>query len=115
MVCLGIAQRPLKCEKCEVVYCTACIFPKVQKHNQDYECFQKCGCSKLVSLSKIEKNILSSLKFKCTENFCSKIFSYDNFKNHKTKECSKLAFLDYAEELRLDQIFKNVKNGIHVP
>ena len=37
MMCYGIAQNPLKCNKCETVYCKACL------PNTTFSCFKKCG------------------------------------------------------------------------
>ena len=59
LLCLGVAQKPLKCSTCEQVYCTACLFPKVKMDNKSYKCYKMCGSSKLVAISKIEKNLLN--------------------------------------------------------
>ena len=58
-MCYGVVQEPLKCTKCETMYCKNCI-PKTK-----YACFMKCGASTTVALGRIERNILNSLTFRC--------------------------------------------------
>ena len=100
LLCLGVAQRPLKCSECETVYCTGCIFPKV-KSNKVYACFKMCGSSKLLPLSRIERNILNSIEFKC-EQQCGMQVRYEDMKKHLMINCetTKLVF-DQEEEDRL--------------
>ena len=64
LLCLGIALKPLKCDICEQVYCTACLFPKVKMTSKPYTCFKMCGSRTLVALSKIERNLLNQLVVK---------------------------------------------------
>ena len=94
-MCMGIAEHPCKCDKCEIVICSGCV----PKHYFDgkyqntppykpYECFKMCGSKTLVSLSKIETSLLNQLTFKCQEESCGKLVAYSELKNHLECECT---------------------------
>ena len=72
MLCYGIALQPVKCKKCETVYCSGCLSDdahdnsiKVKYPQQKYTCYKKCGCSEVCQLSRIERNFLKNLRFNC--------------------------------------------------
>lgn len=49
VLCYGLVFDPVKCKKCEEVYCGNCI-PKFRKQRNKFMCFKKCGsrnCSPL--------------------------------------------------------------------
>ena len=61
-----------------------------------YACYKKCGGRTVVGLSRIDKNILNSLTFKCQhadEHGCEAVIKYENYKKHLKEECvHKLVF-----------------------
>jgi len=72
LLCYGVAVYPMKCQKCETVYCASCLpksaFDKTIQCNypdRPYECFKMCGSKDVVPLSRLERNILNSLSFRC--------------------------------------------------
>merc|ERR1719375_2238950 len=91
MLCYGVALNPVKCNKCETVYCSKCLpaeaLPGAESNNAPrsynnprYECYKKCGSKKTCNLSRIERNILNNLKFKCQhaeEYNCKKVVKYE--------------------------------------
>ena len=105
LICLGIAQRPLKCSKCETVYCTACLNPKEKTHSKKYSCFKMCGSRTLVALSKIERNLLNVLEFTCSQDECGEAIKYENYWKHVTETCKNKITINADEETRLDNIY----------
>ena len=115
LLCYGVAINPLKCDKCEQIYCSRCLPKTVTPDGQmnsygAYTCYKKCGSRKVVGLSRIEKNILNSLSFQCQhadEHGCTAVVKYEFYKKHLQEECvHKLVF---PEEVKKEQMA--TKNG----
>ena len=96
ILCYGIVIDPVKCEKCETIYCYKCLppdafgKPKADRYGPSYTCYKKCGSAKLKSLGRIEKNILNNLPFKCQhsdEHNCEAVLKYEDIKRHLKHEC----------------------------
>ena len=64
LLCLGLAINPVKCNKCDQVYCLTCLFTTVQ-NKYNFNCFKNCGGIAVSKLTRIETNILNSIPFKC--------------------------------------------------
>ena len=66
-----------------------------------YTCYKKCGSRKVVGLSRMERNILNSLTFKCQhadEHGCEAIVKYEDYKKHLKEDCvHKLVFPEEAK------------------
>ena len=78
-MCYGVVQEPVKCTKCETMYCKKCI------PQNKYSCFMKCGASTTTALGRIERNILNNLTFRCqhsAEFQCEAVLKYENYKKH---------------------------------
>ena len=106
LLCLGVAQRPLKCTKCEQVYCTACLNPKTKTASKKYACYKMCGSNSLIAISKIERNLLNLLEFTCSQDGCGEEIKYENYVKHLTTTCKNKIEIDTEEEARLDQIYQ---------
>ena len=103
LLCYGIAIDPHKCKTCEQVYCSACL-PKqafdpklpVKYPQKRYECYKKCGSKELVKLSRLERNLLNGLFFKCQHadsHGCEATVTYERLQHHLENECvHKVAF-----------------------
>ena len=101
MLCYGVCIEPVKCNKCETMYCAKCLpreaLPGGKPDNKPrsydnpkYTCYKKCGSNKTVQLSRIEKNILNNLSFKCQhadEHGCEAVVKYEFYKKHLAEEC----------------------------
>ena len=98
LYCYGVAVDPVRCDRCETVYCKACLpesaldptkFKKKNYYDKSYECFAKCGSRKVVELGKIEMAILNSLRFSCqhADDGCEAELSYADYKNHLMTDC----------------------------
>ena len=83
-VCFHIIVSPVQCEKCDQCFCEYCI--KRNKNNCPYKC-----SSTNFKKNRFVNNILSTLKFKCS-NGCGKIIDYDNLGKHYDEECEKIDF-----------------------
>lgn len=103
LLCYGVAIDPRKCEQCETVYCKECLPEsafnpniRVRYPDKPYQCFKMCGSKKIVNLSRLERNILNNLKFRCQhedEFGCTEVLTYETYKQHLAKECvEKVAF-----------------------
>ena len=97
MLCYGIALQPLKCKGCETIYCSACLpedahdpSVKFKPGQRKYQCYKLCGKSELGPLSRIEKNFLSNIPFKCQheEEFgCKAVVKYEDYRKHLQNDC----------------------------
>ena len=88
-MCCGFVVGPVKCDKCNKMYCSACLPDsafnpslRVRYPNKPYECFMKCGSRKTTQLSKIEKAILNSLPFSCQFDECDETLKYSDYFDH---------------------------------
>ena len=81
VLCNKILKDPMKCNKCEKVFCKSCIenFPKKEK-----KCPKQCKKPKYIEC--IDKNaILSLLKFRCLN--CKEEIKYDDVQTHLSLGC----------------------------
>ena len=120
--CSLIAINPVKCDRCEKIYCSACVntadhtvaevaatdadaitmdslfdestetekTAPPQPPKKTYTCLNKCGSSKTIELSRIERNLLNSLSFKCQhaeEHGCQSVVRYEHYRQHLAIEC----------------------------
>jgi len=51
VLCYGLVFYPVKCKKCEQIYCGNCI-PKFRKHAGKFMCFTKCGSKNCIPLGR---------------------------------------------------------------
>ena len=88
MLCYGIVDKPLKCDKCETIYCSKCI-PDSKKAPGKFNCYNKCRSKtkNCVELSKFEMSILMNLKFSCQNDECEEKISYGSYSRHMTRDC----------------------------
>ena len=87
ILCYGIAISPVKCSKCETVYCLECLPEDVESK---FKCYKMCGSQTLLKLGRIEMNILKALTFKCQhaeEYKCTAIVKYENIRKHLENDC----------------------------
>ena len=98
LYCYGVAVDAVRCDRCETVYCKACLpedaldsskFKKKNYYEKPFECFAKCGSRKVVPLGKIELAILNSLRFQCQhiDDGCEAELCYADYKNHLMTDC----------------------------
>jgi len=116
MVCLGVAVNPCKCDKCNTVYCRKCIPEKywlgVESdywNDLKYQCFKMCGSQKLIPLTKIERMVLDSLKFRCQHEAegCEKELKYSEIREHLKNDC--VNKIEIEEELPIEITQKKVE------
>ena len=97
MLCFGIVNKPIKCVQCDTLVCESCIPPENLSLDR-FSCYKKCGSKTVVGLSRIEKNLLNNLSFKCqhaNEHGWEAIVKYEFYKKHLAEDCvHKLVFLD---------------------
>lgn len=77
-MCSCILIKPKQCKKCEMCFCEECINSWVSKKNS---CPQRCQDFKIDNANQIIRNMLDSMKFKCTK--CFEIFSYVRIIDHE--------------------------------
>ena len=76
VICLNIITDPEQCNKCQHIFCSACI-------KKAKLCPLKCQNNKYIPSPECTK-LLSGLKIKCD---CNKEFNYDFYLEHKKEEC----------------------------
>lgn len=86
-ICLSILDDPKQCSVCEILFCSQCISTWVDKNKS---CPFKCANFKIEDASRIIKNMLSKLEFKC--EVCEKFILYDKMKPHKLI-CKKIEYV----------------------
>lgn len=86
-ICLSILDDPKQCSVCEILFCNQCITTWVDKNKS---CPFKCANFKIEDASRIVKNMLSKLEFKC--EICEKLIQYDKLKPHKLI-CKKIEYV----------------------
>ena len=78
-----------------------------------------CGNKELVGLSRIEKNFMDSLQFKCQheeEHDCQAVLKYENIRTHLEKDCvHKIEFPIIVEEKKVEVIVAPPAPGPPVP
>lgn len=71
-VCRKLAIDMILCGQCEAAFCKQCV-------NEDF--CKKCG-QPAISPNKIIMRILSKIKLKCRNEYCSEIVDYDEYHKH---------------------------------
>ena len=79
-----------------------------------YTCYKKCGSNKLITMSRIEKNVLNNMTFKCqhADSYnCKATIKYENYRRHLELDCvHKLVFpmtiYRYIQEADLPNLFR---------
>ena len=69
-----------------------------------------CGSTKLIAISKIERNLLNQLEFTCSQDGCDEAVKYENYNAHLTKLCNFKIEVDVLEDARLDKIYNETIN-----
>ena len=86
MLCYGIVIDPIKCLKCDSLFCKRCVNKKRLERGK-LKCYKKCGGSKFTFwLNKQELGVYQNLKFKCP-NECSEPISFKHLYAHLLKKC----------------------------
>lgn len=96
-ICKGIVYDPVHCQVCENNFCRKCI---EEWNKNSMECPFKCEGSSFKD-SRMMKNMLSILKFKC-EKGCPIEIKYDELMNHYEFQCEKIDFQKRYQELQKD-------------
>jgi hypothetical protein len=89
MICYGIVFKPVKCVRCETLYCSRCV-KNNRKGRGDYEfdCLKNCGSKESTDkLVRLEKLIMGQLLFSCQNDGCDDQIPYSNYINHLENEC----------------------------
>ena len=98
-ICNGIIYSPIQCIQCENCFCSSCLEDWKKKKGENscpFKC-EKCNFKP----SRILKNILSKLKFKCN-NGCNEEILYSDLESHYEEKCPKLnykeKYLEYKQK-----------------
>lgn len=81
-ICANVVRDPLECSGCQSVFCTRCIEPWREKNEH---CPKKCKGNDSVEwreMHRMVKQDLLSLKFKCNNNQCSSVNTYEAALGH---------------------------------
>lgn len=104
-LCNGIMIDPIQCQGCDSCYCKDCIDDYSKSH-------PTCptGCSGgAIKESRMMKNILSGLKFKC-KNGCEEEIPYLQLREHYQEKCKNINYRKKIEVLKKD--IDNLKKKI---
>ena len=93
-ICSGILVSPIQCLNCENCFCELCL-EEWKKAKGDKNCPFRCA-NPTFKNSRLIKNILSNIKFKC-KNGCKEEIPYLELENHYEDKCSKLE-IDYKQK-----------------
>lgn len=93
-ICSGIIINPIQCLECDNCFCKIC-FDDWKKAKGGNSCPFRCPNPSFKS-SRLIKNILSILKFKC-QNGCNIEIPYLDFEEHYKEKCPKLV-IDYKQK-----------------
>ena len=120
-ICNGIVVSPVQCLECENCFCELCI--EKWKEKSENSCPFRCKNPKFKS-SRLIKNILSNIKFKC-QNGCNQEIPYLELEDHYAEKCPNL-ITDYKEkyfelknkyldlEKKYNELEKQLNNYKHV-
>lgn len=87
MLCYGIVLNPIKCAKCEKLFCGRCV-PEKRKQPGKFRCYNKCGSKKChMKLNCQEQGIFDGLLFDCPNDGCEDQIKMKNFFKHMKKDC----------------------------
>ena len=94
-LCQGIIIEPVQCQGCDSCYCKVCI----EKYEKTHKgCPAGCTSGQEMKESRMMKNILSVLKFKC-HNGCDQEIMYPELKDHYENKCSKINYMSKYNQL----------------
>lgn len=110
-ICSGVLISPIQCLGCENCFCQTCI-EDWKKRQGDNNCPFKCN-NPTFKNSRMIKNILSNVKFKC-KNGCKEEIPYLELENHYKEKCHnnktdyKQKYYEYKNKY-LDLLKKNIE------
>jgi hypothetical protein len=84
IICTGVVVDPMQCTSCENCFCKGCINAWIKKSST---CPFKCAKSEYKEASRLVKNMMGKLVFKCPFEVCSSNVPYDELLQHD-KKCS---------------------------
>ena len=93
-ICNGIVVAPVQCIECENCFCKSCIESWKKKAGEN-SCPFRCK-SPIFKNSRLIKNILSNIKFKC-QNGCNQEIPYLELENHYEENCPNIK-VDYKQK-----------------
>ena len=93
-ICSGIIIEPVQCLSCENSFCKDCLDDWKRKKGEN-SCPFRCS-NPTFKNSRLIKNLLSNLKFKC-QNGCKEEISYIDLLDHYKDKCSNLK-IDYKQK-----------------
>lgn len=119
-ICHGVLIDPLNCNVCEVAFCSNCLNTWKLTQKSDSLCPMKCNSSKFVQSSRVLRNLIDKLEFKCKYNCSMKSYKYNEIINHLNNDCEKLMvecglckntvkYLDYKNSLFYQEFVKNTE------
>ena len=86
-ICSGVVVSPIQCLECENCFCESCILDWKSRKDQN-SCPFRCKNPSFRN-SRLIKNLLSNLKFKC-KNGCNEEIPYLGLEVHYKEKCPKL-------------------------
>lgn len=93
-ICKGILYEPYQCQKCENGFCKKCL---ETWEKQSKTCPYKCENTSFKE-SRLLRNMLSVLKFKC-DNGCDVAIPYEDLFHHYDFSCSKIRYEEKVQPL----------------
>ena len=90
MLCYGIVQKPLKCTKCDTMYCKGCMAKCMDQGKLakgQLQCHKKCGSRTFSNLNSLEYKILNSLVFRCANDECLERVPLGKYRQHLKHDC----------------------------
>jgi hypothetical protein len=80
IICTGIIIEPIQCSTCENCFCKNCINMWL---NNSKTCPFKCSRLETKEASRLVKNMMSKLMFKCPLNSCDNHVPYEDILQHE--------------------------------
>ena len=110
-ICKGILYEPYQCQQCENGFCKKCL-DTWEKESKT--CPYKCEWPSFKE-SRLLRNMLSVLKFKC-DNGCDAAIPYEELFHHYDYSCSKINYEEKVQPLikKLNELEMIEKNAILV-
>jgi len=101
-ICIDIIIDPMKCEKCNNIFCKQCLesWSRVDKR-----CPNRCQNPNYKKSSEKEE-LFSQLNFKCKK--CQKIIKYSEMKRHYYSKCGKEKNRNYLYDLERTRSAKGI-------
>ena len=93
-ICSGIIIEPVQCLSCENSFCKDCL-DDCKKKKGENSCPFRCS-NPTFKNSRLIKNLLSNLKFKC-QNGCKEEIPYLDLQEHYNDKCPNIK-IDYKEK-----------------